>query len=184
PERRHHPRPLHSAGFSQRRRDLPIVNRFHAPDPLTACTSQTDPKPWIIMRVRHATALLATLVVLIGPGCTSLPAPSQRVTQPETFAQVADDALAELSGIASSHRTPGVYWVLNDSGDLPRIFALDQTGRTLAEVRLDNATARDWEDIASFTHDGEPWLRIADIGDNGSERTDLRLHLLPEPVLD
>src|SRR5262245_4887371 len=45
-------------------------------------------------------------------------------------------AITELSGIAASRLTPGVWWVNNDSGDTARVFAIADDGRELGEFAL------------------------------------------------
>ena len=49
--------------------------------------------------------------------------------------RVASDQIKEASGIAASHRNPGVYYVHNDNGDRARIFAIDEGGRDLGDLR-------------------------------------------------
>lgn len=44
-------------------------------------------------------------------------------------ATVTHPPLNELSGIARSRAYPGIWWVHNDSGDEPRLFAIDAEGR-------------------------------------------------------
>lgn len=129
--------------------------------------------------LRCAVALLAAGLFA---GCSSLPQRSAAYLAPVTIGTVTSPDLSELSGLAASRRTPGLYWAHNDSGDTARIFALASDGTLRGEVRVTNAVARDWEDIAAFTLDGQDWLLIADTGDNRSERTDLTLYLLPEPA--
>ncbi len=96
---------------------------------------------------------------------------------------IQDGRLDEISGMVGSRRQPGVLWMHNDSGDDPRLFAVGPTGETLALLEITHATARDWEDLARFEIDGEPWLLIADVGDNHAVRHDTTLYLLPEPDL-
>ena len=40
-----------------------------------------------------------------------------------------DDRLVEISGITWSRRHPGTYWVHNDSGGGPYLYAIDGTKR-------------------------------------------------------
>jgi hypothetical protein len=40
---------------------------------------------------------------------------------------------------------------------------------------------RDWEDLDSFTHEGKPYLLIADTGDNEAKHTRSRLLVVEEP---
>lgn len=90
--------------------------------------------------------------------------------------------ISELSGMARSQRFAGVYWGHNDSGDRARVFAFDGTGRDLGAVTLPGAFAVDWEDMSSFTSDGEAWLLLADVGDNSALRRQVRLHIMREPA--
>jgi hypothetical protein len=104
-----------------------------------------------------------------------------------------------MSGIVKSRRYPGVFWVHNDSGDEPRLFAVRADGSAVMPpwlsgeyfvgtppvegkkefpgVRVDMAANADWEDIAV---DGDT-LYIADVGNNGNARRDLGVYVLTEP---
>ena len=70
----------------------------------------------------------------------------------------------EASGLARSQRYPDVFWVANDDGPSV-LYAIDSTGKDLGRVTIKDASNRDWEDLASFTLDGVPYLLAADIGD-------------------
>ncbi len=110
------------------------------------------------------------------------------------------DAISEMSGIAGNP-LDGSFWVHNDSGDAPRLFALDDAGRVqipahLAQeyfgeeaqpgaepwpgVWIENVDNRDWEDVAS---DGVN-LYIADLGNNMNVRRDLGIYVLPWAALE
>ncbi|MGC4037618.1 MAG: hypothetical protein QM764_16780 [Chitinophagaceae bacterium] len=92
----------------------------------------------------------------------------------------------ELSGIVRSKSDKNVFWVENDSGDQPRVFAIDSTGHFYQSARYKNsegiviagATNVDWEDI---TMDNKGNLIVADVGNNYNDRKDLVLYLVPEP---
>lgn len=71
--------------------------------------------------------------------------------------------LAECSGIVASRRYPGIFWVHNDSGHRPAIYAVKESGELVAEVPVEGATNSDWEDIAG---DDRGLLYIGDIGNN------------------
>ena len=113
----------------------------------------------------------------------------------EAATQVEFEPLGEISGIV---RNPldSAFWVHNDSGDEPRLFALDSSGRVRipdnlageyhAEqpqpgrqpwpgVQIGNATNRDWEDVTS---DGAN-LYIADLGNNNNARRNLGIYVVP-----
>ncbi|NKB32598.1 MAG: hypothetical protein GKR91_05820 [Pseudomonadales bacterium] len=106
--------------------------------------------------------------------------------------------ISELSGIAKSRQYEDAYWVHNDSGDAPRLFALNGEGKVLIPPFLNGqyhgeetergkeswpglivelAANIDWEDIA--VADGN--IYIADMGNNGNARRDLGIYVLTEP---
>jgi hypothetical protein len=107
------------------------------------------------------------------------------------------DELRESSGLAVSRTQPGVLWSHNDSGDGPNLYAIDLSGRLLAIVPVTEASARDWEDIASgpcpptlpsttSPEKGAPspaCLYVADTGNNDGGRNDLTVYVLVEPVI-
>jgi len=107
--------------------------------------------------------------------------------QEDGFTQAAtlkDRRINESSGLALSHKHPGVFWTHNDSGGEPCLFAFDKTGVTVAKVRLPGAVNFDWEDIASRKDaDGVSWLYVADIGDNMRMRPSVQVYQIPEPDL-
>jgi len=92
--------------------------------------------------------------------------------------------LLEASGLAASRRQPGLLWALNDSGNLPVLFALDAGGADRGQVTLVGVKNRDWEDLAAFVWQGDPWLLVADVGDNSGRRDQVVLHVLSEPQAD
>ena len=77
--------------------------------------------------------------------------------------------ITEASGLAGSRVNPGVLWTHNDSGGLPRVFALDLTGHLLGTWNLPGVNANDYEDIAvgPGPEAGVSYLYVGDIGDNG-----------------
>src|SRR6476619_6236933 len=74
--------------------------------------------------------------------------------------------LPELSGLAASRLHPGTLYAHNDSGDYARFFAIDESGRFLAQIDLPGATSIDWEDIAVARCPTGWCVFVADIGDN------------------
>jgi hypothetical protein len=97
--------------------------------------------------------------------------------------KLADPSLVELSGLVASRRTPGVFFAIQDSGgeDRARLYALDAEGRSLGTWEIAGVRNKDWEDLASFTHEGRAWIAIADIGDNQARREELLVFVVPEP---
>lgn len=90
--------------------------------------------------------------------------------------------LHEISGLAASRRMDGVLWAVNDSGNAPHLFALGLQGQALGELRIKGVENIDWEDLASFTWRNQPYLLIADVGDNRGLRPEVLLHAVPEPA--
>jgi hypothetical protein len=104
--------------------------------------------------------------------------------QAQVVGTILDRELNEISGITASRRAPDLYWVHNDSGDRPRIFALTSRGTVRGEFRVTGATNQDWEDIAAGPgRDHRPALYIGDIGDNARRRSSIVVYRVPEPVL-
>lgn len=66
----------------------------------------------------------------------------------------------------------GMYWTLNDSGNLPCLYALDASdGHLLRTVCLEGISNYDWEEL---TQD-EEHLYIGDFGNNRGNRKNLRI---------
>ena len=97
--------------------------------------------------------------------------------------QLQSDELVEASGLARSHREPGLLWSMNDGGSKARLYAIDDSGFHRGRIKLDDAKNRDWEDLSSFTIDGTPYLLVADTGDNDNKRDTVSLHVVLEPDL-
>lgn len=137
--------------------------------------------------------LLAALCLTTAlAGCTDEPRfelshpPSEfRFGERQLAGHLANDQVDEASGLAASRRNPDVLWTHNDSGDAPRLFALDATGRHLGVYTLIGAEARDWEDIA-IGPGPEPrldYLYVGDFGDNKARHDVKVIYRLPEPVV-
>ncbi len=122
-------------------------------------------------------ALLAGVFACAGAGAAQLSAPI-------LDAVITDRSLDEISGIAASRRSDGVYWVHNDAPRPAELVALDMHGKRRATVRIIGVRAIDWEDIASYTLDGKSWLLIGDIGDNAGMRKEYEILAIEEPALD
>jgi hypothetical protein len=57
----------------------------------------------------------------------------------------------------------GVFWTVNDSGHPPVLFAVDRSGKLMAEYRVQGAVNLDWEALAT---DDRGNLYIGDVGNN------------------
>ena len=91
-----------------------------------------------------------------------------------------DGRLDDLSGIAASHREPGLYWLVQDDDD--DLLVVDAEGDVLAEH--DMPSERDLEDLALVVdpQTGVPLLFIGDIGDNDLERDEIEVWIVEEPA--
>ena len=93
--------------------------------------------------------------------------------------------LDEVSGLAQSRTNRGVFWVHNDSGDKPQVYAVDSSGVWLGTYTLAGAKAVDWEDMAvGPAPEGRSYLYLADIGDNNGRRPSVRVYRVGEPVVN
>ena len=99
----------------------------------------------------------------------------------EAVSWIRDAALPEISGCAASRLAPGRLWLHNDSGNAAELFAVDAQGRLRQRVAIDGVPAIDWEDLAAFVWRGQPYLAIADTGDNFAIHAERSIVLLPEP---
>ena len=95
--------------------------------------------------------------------------------------RVDDPRITESSGIAASRLEAGTLWTHNDSGGDARLFQLEADGALRRAVDVDLPRPTDWEDICSFELDGQAWLLVGDIGDNGGRRRHVTLWLIAEP---
>ena len=118
------------------------------------------------------------------------------VVQLEAGASLAPGPARENSGIVASRRHDDLFWMINDSGDEPRVYPVraDGTGHgssraapgydgvegnyEIPGVLIGGAINVDWEDIAL---DASDRLLIPDFGNNGNDRRDLVVYVLDEP---
>ena len=138
---------------------------------------------WVLSRSARVWCSAAALLAGTASGLAQTTRPTaQGSGEPEAVCTLKDDRIVEASGIAASRRTPGLYYIHNDSGDRPRVFLVDRTGRTRLTIRLKNARHVDWEDIALAPSDtgGKFDVCVADIGDNRARREELIIYRFPE----
>lgn len=135
-------------------------------------------------------AAVAVGVMLVALGATACSAPTLQATCSKrlvssTSPAITDPALIEISGIAASRATPGIWWVHNDSGDAARVYAIDENGVVHATLALAGATATDYEDIAVGEGPvaGTSYLYVADIGDNAAARPEVVIYRMVEPTV-
>ncbi len=130
----------------------------------------------------HLTLLLCAAA---GLSCASL-AWSDEFKAGESAGAITSPWIREASGIVASRQNPGVLWVHNDSGDAPRVFAIDTRGNLVGIGTVDDVYARDWEDIAigPGPDPNTQYLYIGDIGDNTAAYPSIRVYRVVEPQVD
>ena len=93
------------------------------------------------------------------------------LAEAEQVCVISDERINESSGLALSQRQPDAVWIHNDSGDRAKLFLVGLDGNTRGIFHLaDTPIPLDWEDMCSFTINGEAWLMIGDVGDNSTNR--------------
>ena len=102
----------------------------------------------------------------------------------DTLGYSTDVRLKEISGLRSSKLNANRFWVHNDSGDTPKIYALSSSMKVEREFILNGAQHIDWEDMAGGTYQGKPYLFIGDIGDNAARRASIVIYRVEEPRID
>ncbi len=85
--------------------------------------------------------------------------------------------IPEASGIVKSRRYPGIFWVHNDSGNPPELFAIRASGQIVRRFRLEVPNI-DWEDI---TTDDAGHLYVGDIGNNAGVLPLRAIYRIDEP---
>jgi hypothetical protein len=155
--------------------------------------------------MRVACLILAFAVACTGPALPAPPSPHYPPAavgksagpikacgaQPTVMGRVQETELNEISGVVESRRAPGVFLVHNDSGDSPRLFAINLQGELLAELQLETVPILiDAEDIALGPAPGSGWfVYLGDTGNNfasmgvGIPRRKAVLHRFAEPEL-
>lgn len=116
---------------------------------------------------------------------------------PEVLAVMTAEPLSEISGMVKSRSYPDTYWVVNDSGDEARLFAINREGKNIIPTfsrfsfygeeeeegkeqwqgfRVLYAENVDWE---TMTVD-DNYLYVGDVGNNFNSRENLGIYMLSE----
>lgn len=87
--------------------------------------------------------------------------------------------------MAQSWRNSRVLYTHNDSGGLPRVYAIAEDGTHLATLHLQGSAAIDWEDIAvgPGPASGTSYVYVGDIGDNALCRKNVVVERFAEPAI-
>lgn len=70
---------------------------------------------------------------------------------------------------------------INDSGNTPEIFVLDEKGKLIKKIKITNCANIDWEDLAV---DDEDNLYIGDFGNNENRRKSLKILIVKDGFID
>jgi hypothetical protein len=125
---------------------------------------------------------LLLLLGLLYLGACSGPSGDESVQPRFVIARLGDRNVIEASGLARSSHQDNLLWTLNDGGSSPTLYAFSEDGKRQMAVDLRGAKNIDWEDLASFSLDGNNWLVVADVGDNAARRETVSLYFLEEPA--
>lgn len=92
--------------------------------------------------------------------------------------------ISEASGIAPSFLYSNMFWVTNDSGDQTRLFLINDNAEHKLTVILNEISAYDTEDLSMGPGPipGENYIYIADVGDNATNRTSVKIYRIKEPI--
>lgn len=99
------------------------------------------------------------------------------------LAEITNNKLGEISGLATSSVNPKMLWAHNDSGNDPEIYLLNEQLEVKLTVRLDGVENRDWEDIAvgPGPEDGKSYVYVGEIGDNDGRYENKYIYRFEEP---
>lgn len=95
------------------------------------------------------------------------------------------ELVVEVSGVAASHRTAGVYYVVGDEPGTDEVVAVRDDGTLVARIGVDGMSAENAEALAVGTcgpRDSNSCVFVGDIGDHVGRR-DVVVYRFPEPDL-
>ncbi|MBK7938843.1 MAG: T9SS type A sorting domain-containing protein [Lewinellaceae bacterium] len=83
---------------------------------------------------------------------------------------------AELKEVSGHVKVGNLWYAHNDGGDDSRFYRFDpETGSISQEVKLKDASNKDWEDITASSTD----VYLGDFGNNNNDREDLGVYKVP-----
>jgi hypothetical protein len=139
-----------------------------------------------LARMLRAWQLVFIVFSLSFHGCTFEQHDSSLFGKGEVLGINHNKKLEEASGLAPSIIYPGCVWTINDSGNPPQVFLLDQKAKTKRTFTLSGVKNRDWEDI-TIGPGPDPavkYLYVGDIGDNLKAFPLKYIYRFPEPAED
>lgn len=126
-----------------------------------------------------------SVLAVAAAGVVALQVPSATAKVANTASNkiltIQDSRIDESSGLVRSNLSASRLWTTNDSGGGTTVYALDLSGRTTATYELTGASHLDWEGMAGSVIDGQSYIYVGDIGDNGKKRSSIFVHRFKEP---
>jgi hypothetical protein len=116
------------------------------------------------------------------PACADEPC----YAAPESLGAVDPAVVSELSGMAASHRSPELYYVISDLAGTSDVAVVEEDGTVVGQIEVDGLSARNAEDLAvgpCGPDDDATCLFIGDIG-NHVGLPDLFIYRIAESDLD
>ena len=113
--------------------------------------------------------LILLFIILFGAGCQDFGNLHLVASLPKSLEEVSG-----MEVVAGSD----LIWMINDSGNAPKIYGYDITQMKIAKtITISNVSNIDWEDLAS---DQSGNLFIGDFGNNGNSRKDLAIYTIKD----
>jgi hypothetical protein len=102
------------------------------------------------------------------------------------LAELDNEKLGEVSGLASSLKNQNYLWTHNDSGNEPEVYLIDDSLTIKLTCRLKGIENRDWEDIAVGPGPdiNTSYVYVGDIGDNVGRYNYKMIYRFEEPNLE
>ncbi|WP_452222207.1 hypothetical protein [Lacinutrix salivirga] len=83
-----------------------------------------------------------------------------------------DKDLSESSAIEIVS-TSNLYWTIEDSGNDNTLYGLNEKGKIIKAIEIENSKNKDWEDLASDTNGN---IYIGDFGNNSKKRKNFTIY--------
>jgi hypothetical protein len=136
-------------------------------------------KPFLV-----ALTLFVGSVVLCASSIADASAQVTPFATPRLAGLMTDVRLVEFSGMAPARRK-NRFWAINDGGQAPILWQIDQKGKIVTHLKLENVENIDIEDLASFSIKPPGGARlhyvaVADIGDNAAVQNDHKIYIVPD----
>ncbi|RZT96572.1 hypothetical protein EV201_1210 [Ancylomarina subtilis] len=112
--------------------------------------------------------LISTLGMAQNTCCHKAHSVKTIVYSPELISDQLSPKVNEQSGLAWHD---DLFWVINDSDCPAELLAYDLKGELKKTLQINNASNKDWEDLA----EDENYIYIGDFGNNRGARKDLRV---------